>query len=214
MHALLDADLTAAIRSLRVPELGIAHRRIRAGDENLLLPSERSAFARAMSKPRRQSGAARTAARQLLAGLGHARFAIIRSASGAPVWPRGIVGSLAHDATVAVAAVARRRHFACVGIDVEPAKSLPGHIVTRAFTTRELRHVGSSLDARVLFTAKEAAFKAVHSSLSVGWRDLEVDLGAGIARLPDGRCLEVKSVVSAHIVSLAFMQQPAAGFTR
>jgi len=37
----------------------------------------------------------------------------------------GIVGSISHDANVAVAVVAPSREFASIGIDIEPAQPLP-----------------------------------------------------------------------------------------
>ena len=49
---------------------------------------------------------------------------VTKAPSGAPLWPRGIVGSLAHDRAVAVAAVARAADISCLGIDIEPAERI------------------------------------------------------------------------------------------
>jgi len=94
------------------------------GDEYALFEAEVEAFRKSPLNLRRQSGAARIAAREIVRALGRGDVAIPRSASGAPLWPQGLVGSLAHDDTVALAAVASAREFAGLGIDVEPALPL------------------------------------------------------------------------------------------
>ncbi len=81
----------------------VGHRLISPGDENALLPEETPAFASSVPKVRRASGAARIVARQLLKGLGQPECALPRGSGGAPTWPAGVVGSLAHDSRVAVA---------------------------------------------------------------------------------------------------------------
>src|SRR6476661_6810129 len=103
----IDPSLQSAIDALCFPGV-IGHRLISPGDENALLPEEIPAFASSVPKVRRASGAARIVARQLLKGLGQPECALPRGSGGAPTWPAGVVGSLAHDSRVAVAAVGRR----------------------------------------------------------------------------------------------------------
>ena len=117
-----DAALQRLINAMAVPGVLIDHRIISGGDELCLLPDELGAFATSVLKVRRASGAARIVARELLLDLGYPHQAIPKSALGVPIWPFGIVGSLAHDSRVAVAAVAMHRDFCCVGIDVEPTR--------------------------------------------------------------------------------------------
>jgi 4'-phosphopantetheinyl transferase EntD len=105
-----DPLLQQAIEAMAVDGISIDHRVIADGDELALLPQERDAFAGSVIKVRRASGAARLVARGLLLRLGLPEQAIPKSRSGMPVWPGGIVGSLAHDAQVAVAAVARIKY--------------------------------------------------------------------------------------------------------
>jgi 4'-phosphopantetheinyl transferase EntD len=113
-----DPSISAALRSLAPPGLVIGHRTIVAGDENSLLALEAGSFKKSVPQVRRQSGAARLVARELLAELGIFDADLPRSPSGAPVWPAGIVGSLSHDGEIAVAAVARAEVYAGIGIDV------------------------------------------------------------------------------------------------
>ena len=98
--------LQRAIDAMAVPGILVDHRLIADGDELALLPEEMAAFAGSVIKVRRASGAARIVARKLLSRFGHAPRAIPKSTAGMPVWPDGIVGSLAHDAEVAIAAMA------------------------------------------------------------------------------------------------------------
>src|SRR5215472_8802393 len=120
----VDPTLQSAINALSFPGIVIGHRLISPGDEDALLPEEAAAFASSVVKVRRASGAARIVARQLLRQLGQPECALPRASGGATAWPAGIIGSLAHDSRVAVAAVAMRRDVDAIGIDVEPAESL------------------------------------------------------------------------------------------
>jgi 4'-phosphopantetheinyl transferase EntD len=94
---------------------------------------------------------------------------------GAPIWPRGLVGSLSHTDDVAVCAVAPARHGR-LGIDIEPAESGPQLVgaVKRICTTDEIARVMASADPSAtvlrLFCAKEALYKALPRRSQAGWR--------------------------------------------
>src|SRR5262245_20365100 len=109
MTVALDPLFQSALDALAFPGVLIGHRLISPGDEHALLPEEAPAFASSVVKVRRASGAARVAVRPLLARLGYPECPVPRAPSGAPVWPMGVVGSMAHDARVAVAAVGSSR---------------------------------------------------------------------------------------------------------
>ncbi|WP_374545953.1 4'-phosphopantetheinyl transferase [Rhodoblastus sp.] len=202
------AELIAA------PGILVAHRLIAAGDEQALLAAEAVCFDKASLQARRQSGAARIAARALLSRLGAPDAAIAKAPSGAPLWPAGFVGSLAHDELVALAAVARATDFASVGIDIEPDADLPDELVDLVATPAERAlYDAALLRGRALFVAKEAVFKAVHplDGVFLDFHDIEVDLDGGIARLRSGRAVAVRVAVGAqsgggHIAALAFIR--------
>src|SRR4029079_10485482 len=128
MSATTDSLFQSAIETLSFPGVTVGHRLISPGDEHALLKEEAHAFATSVVKVQRASGAARIVARQLLTQLGHPDCPLPKGVSGAPVWPAGIIGSLAHDARVAVAAVGTRAHIDALGIDVEPAERLPSDL--------------------------------------------------------------------------------------
>jgi 4'-phosphopantetheinyl transferase EntD len=195
------------MRELAVPGIAVGHRAILPGDEDGLLPEE--TIGSASVKIRRSSGTARILARELLAGAGFKDCAIPRAPSGAPVWPAPIVGSLAHAADVAVAAVAPHREFAGIGIDIEPAETLALDLTTIA-TPAERSAVAAYLyGGRLLFVVKEAVYKAVAGldRIFLGHQDVEVDFPRRKALVRNGRSVEVRFCISTHLLALAFIRR-------
>src|SRR5260370_19918691 len=179
-----DADIATALAELVPAGVLIGHRRIAVGDEHALVQAEATPFATCALKIRRQSGAARIVARRLLRALGEPNAALPRSASGAPAWPSGILGSIAHDDEVAVATVVRSGRLRSLGIDVEPAHALPRELVPIVATASERARYGAPvLESRILFCAKEAVFKALYPlcGLFLDFQEIEIDLDAGSA---------------------------------
>lgn len=84
---------------------------------------------------------------------------IARAANGAPAWPEGFVGSLAHDRNCAVAAVASSADYCAIGIDIEPHATSDDEL-REAIMRADDPHI----DATAAFVIKEAAYKA--------WSDL------------------------------------------
>lgn len=211
MTVTVDPLLQSAINALAFPGVLIGHRLISPGDENALLRDEVAAFATSVVKVRRASGAARIVARQLLARLGHPECPIPRAASGAPVWPGDVVGSLAHDARVAIAAVAASRDVGALGIDVEPAECLPSELLDLVATPQERLEIGDDpFQGRLLFAAKEAVYKAVYplDRMFLEHHDVQINLATRKAVVRNGRIVEIRLSVSAHFVALAFLPGP------
>jgi 4'-phosphopantetheinyl transferase EntD len=203
-----DSVLQHAIDALAVPGVLIGHRLIAPGDELALLPEELDALATSVDKVRRASGAARIVARGLMAQLGQAQQAVPKAASGAPIWPAGLVGSLAHNSQVAVAAMARRADFSSVGIDVEPAEPLDADLLNLVATADERKAIADDpYRGRLLFTVKEAVYKSVYplDGAFLEQHDVEVNLAAGTATLRNGRAVRFRYSLSSHIVVLAFI---------
>ena len=201
-----DPALERAISALAPPGLLIGHRLILPGDELALLEPERASTASRVIERLRASGAARIVARELMARLGCRSCAVPTGRSGAPVWPEGVVGSLAHDERIAIAAVGRAHEFGAVGIDIEPATMLPPEMIDLIATAQE-RHMidADPFGGRLLFAAKEASYKAVHplDRLFLEYHDIEVDLRRSRATVSNGRVVELRFCVSSHLVVLA-----------
>ena len=188
----------------------ISHRFIIEGDEEALLPEEAVYFRNALSKVRRRSGAARIVARELLSRLNCDDVPITKSPSGAPVWPTEVVGSLAHEVQIAVAAVAQKSDILALGVDIEPADDLPDNLVNVIATATEQSRYGQPLlRSRQLFVAKEAVYKAVHplDQCFLDFHEIEVDLSQQEARVIYGRSVAVKvRSVGSHVMALAFLR--------
>src|SRR4051794_4832056 len=201
--------LARALDALAVPGLLIGHRVITAGDENALRGDEIASLSSQIPTARRASGTARIVAREFLARLGHPDASVPKGTAGEPVWPAGVVGSLSHDDEVAVAALALRQDFASVGIDVEPARELPADMIELIATVGELRAIGGDpLQARVLFAAKEAVYKAVNplDRTFLEFPDIEVDLASRTAITRSGRTVPINYCASPRIVVVALLR--------
>jgi 4'-phosphopantetheinyl transferase EntD len=210
MNATTSA-LARAIEAMSVPGILVDHRLIAEGDELALLPAEMAAFAGSVLKVRRASGAARIVARTLMSRFGYASCAIPKSTAGMPVWPDGVVGSLAHDATVAIAAMALQRDFQSIGVDIEPAEPLAPDLLDIVAMPKERERIQDDpLRGRLLFSIKEAVYKAVYplDRMFLDHHDVEVSLVDGTATVRNGRVVRFRYGVASHIVVLAFI--PAA----
>jgi enterobactin synthetase component D len=80
------------------------------------------ASASGLSSERRaaQFAAGRRCAARALEEAGSLELQVDVGERGAPIWPQGYVGSIAHSKEIAWAAVARARHLRGLGIDCEP----------------------------------------------------------------------------------------------
>jgi 4'-phosphopantetheinyl transferase EntD len=204
----VDPLLQSAIDGLSIPGIVIGHRLICPGDENALWSEETPAFASSVAKVRRASGAARIIARQLLKRLGQSECAIPRASGGAPAFPAGVIGSLAHDAQVAVAAVGMRRDVDAIGIDVEPADPLPSELLELIATPQErLRISDDPYRGRLLFVAKEAVYKAVYplDQTFLDHHDVQISFAESKAVVRNGRVVQLRFCAAAHLIALAFL---------
>jgi 4'-phosphopantetheinyl transferase EntD len=194
--------LDQALAALARPGLLVGYRAISPEDARSLTPEEGRTV---RAQDRAASGAARQIARELMTRLGTTPQPLPKGAGGAPRWPDGLVGSLAHDETVAIAAVAKRDTFAGIGIDIEPAESLDADMVPLVMTERERARSDDPFGGKLTFIAKEAVYKAVYplDGLFLEFSDIDVDLTRGCATIRDGRVIEVRLAISTHLVALA-----------
>lgn len=210
MMVTADPSFQSAINALAFPGILIGHRLISPGDEHALMQAEAPAFASSVINVRRASGAARIVARQLLMRLGQSECALPRAPSGAPIWPAGVLGSLAHNSRVAVATVGMCRDIGALGIDVEPAEALPPELLDLVATPQErLKIRDDPYQGRLLFVAKEAVYKAVYplDQTFLEHHDVEIDLAARKGRVRNGQVVELRFCIASHLVALAFLDR-------
>ncbi len=127
----------------------------------MLWPSEQAAVASAVPGRRAEFATGRALLRELL----DVSTEIPVRTDRRPEFPTGIVGTLAHDQDIAIAATAAATSCRALGIDIEPTTELElglGPVICRP----EER----DLDAHLVFVLKEAAYKAWSS---LGGRMLE-----------------------------------------
>lgn len=150
------------------------------------VPSEAALVAQSGPGRREEFALGRWCARNALAQLGQPKRPILRTIDRAPAWPEGFVGSITHtqDYVAAIAAPARR--FTAIGIDAERCCSVTRDLWPDLFTDAERARLVTLGDqagelATIMFSAKEAYFKAFHPHLRqwLDFRQMEIDAGDG-----------------------------------
>lgn len=150
-------------------------------------PEERAALTHARPKRLREFDAGRAAARAAMAALGAAPVAVPHGADRAPIWPEGLTGSITHCANACLAALARDGDIRALGLDLEEDAPLDPDLFETVCTGTELERLAAlpagprGQQARLIFSAKEAAYKAQYplSRVVFDFHTLEVALDAG-----------------------------------
>jgi 4'-phosphopantetheinyl transferase EntD len=125
----------------------------------------------------REFAAGRRAARVAMMALGHGAAPLPMGPDRAPLWPTTLTGAISHDATTCLALVGRCHDWAGLGLDIEPATPLPAELVATICTPDETTDPD---EARALFCAKEAAYKAISARIATtpAFHDMTVTLHA------------------------------------
>jgi len=125
---------------------------------------EHAAIEEAAPTRRREFLAGRAAARAAQEALGHIPRPVVPGADRAPIWPEGLCGSISHAGGICIAVVSDDPAIASLGLDVEEDAPLPDDILDTVLHLREQHWVNrqnnSGQMARLLFSAKECAYKA------------------------------------------------------
>ncbi len=162
-------ELACAARRLLGPSVSVGYARPALGDVADLLPEELSYTAGMVLQRRKEFAAGRAAVRMATMVDGADPFAVPMGADRAPVWPTGVIGSIAHSSEVCLAAISRSKRYAAIGIDIELDVPLPPDIAG------EVVHQGDGLGLEKMraplaehyymkvFSAKEAAYKCQFS---------------------------------------------------
>ena len=127
--------------------------------------------------------AGRLAAARAL-GLDPTKSVIEKDPRGAPIWPEGIVGSIAHTREIAVAAIGSTANYRAIGLDLEViSRFTDPKLDERICVPSELAWVRAATDKEqelrraVIFSGKEAIYKAWAPVVKrrIGFLEAEID---------------------------------------
>ncbi len=143
----------------------------------LLSAAEAAAVSRAVAKRRHEYATARWLAHSALHALERPVMDLLNGPRREPLWPAGVVGSIAHTDRHAVVLVSRDPQLLAVGIDLEQSGRLNAKLVPRILTARERAALGD-VDPTLLFSAKESVYKLLFPIVRdyVDFHDVEVEL--------------------------------------
>ena len=198
------------IENFFVPGVKFSCRLIVNGDENKLLPNEFINSHKYSLKARQSSGAGRDLARDLLQLSGFNRLAIPKLASGAPSWPYGIVGSIAHDDEYAIVAIASRSLMKSIGIDIERSEPLPTEYTSLIAAAGEESVISSNpLYSLLFFTIKEAVYKVLNplDGIFLDLQDICIDLKNKNATVSYGKVVNFDYLIGSHIIAFAYIRE-------
>lgn len=154
-------------------------------DLSSLYPEELDCIRNASTSRQLEFAAGRCYARKALVQLGIKEFPLLIGDGRAPIWPKGVIGSLSHASKIAAVAVTRSTNEnACLGLDIEKVDRLSPKLWKMIFTSSErmfLENLPPDLAlpaATTLFAVKEAFYKAQFPQTGawLGFQDVSVEL--------------------------------------
>ncbi|MES2474012.1 MAG: 4'-phosphopantetheinyl transferase superfamily protein [Pseudomonadota bacterium] len=154
-----------------------------AGQLITIDPGEAVLVAQGGEKHRRDFTLGRFCAHAALAQLGGDCPAIGRRPNGAPDWPASFCGSITHTSGYAAAVAARRSAFVSLGLDAERVGGVTAKLWPRLFDAEECAMLSGLAPqqqpcvATILFSAKEASFKAWSplGANALSFRDIHIE---------------------------------------
>ena len=208
----MDLRAHAIVAELRrlMPEAGVA-----GGSFAHWLPHPRDVApaerARLLETARR--GATRLCLTDLLVRVGLHAIEPARLASGARKWPKGYTGSVSHKGTTVVAAIAPTDRMPSIGIDIEWLDANGAPAISGLSGTEQPWSVSDAEGRAIVFSVKEAAYKALHpilghplgfADVALSWLQRGSSCGRGVAHAC-GITLDVRCsiAVPSWIVSAA-----------
>lgn len=101
-----------------------------------------------------------------------------RLPSGSRLWPAGYVGSVSHKATSVVAVLGRSESIDLVGVDIDDRRGVE---LAAGLPRERPPAVSADCASAILFSAKEAVFKALHPVMDqrLGFDDIVMSWTSG-----------------------------------
>jgi len=182
---LVRQALQALVAARRISDCAVHADLVQNFTNCALFPEEAAAVAKAAPARLLTFRAGRGCARAALKQLGCTEVAIPMGLSGAPMWPLGFVGSIAHTNEIAVAIVAASKAVKGLGLDIETDEPLDNatmaQIVCRPEELIERSDAAAPPNLRrgkLIFVIKEAIYKLYQplSGAFLEFNDLAVSL--------------------------------------
>jgi 4'-phosphopantetheinyl transferase EntD len=126
-----------------------------------LFPEEAAATSGMIDKRVNELRHGRYCARAAMSILGVAPAAIPKGPDRAPIWPKGLTGSISHTGTAAAAAVTRADSFRSIGLDMETSAPLTIDIVDMICLPAENPDKDGDR-GKLLFSIKESIYKCLY----------------------------------------------------
>lgn len=224
-------DAVQTISPFNNPMVAFALVSERDADGFTLHPLEEQALGEAVSPKRRKDFTlGRAAARRALEQVGFPVVSpVLRGEHREPLWPVGVVGSIAHGGGYGVAVAAWQQDIPAIGVDIQQVEErYTDELIARFADPDEFDWVLSDPALRTeravrLFSAKESVFKALYPLRRV-WFAFDVahltpkegELGFSAAvRLPalSSGMIDMDvgiSLFDGHVVSGAWLSKPIA----
>ena len=150
------------------------------GDYRSAMFAEEAAYAESVVHARAlEFATGRKVARAALGRIGVTNCQIPRRGR-LPVWPPSAVGSIAHTRTLAAAIVGPASAHDGLGIDIEARTAVSGQVAERVLTSAERDWLPAPEWRTMVFSGKEAIYKAVNPLTGefLGFSDVELDIDA------------------------------------
>lgn len=135
------------------------------------MPEEQQLIARARHQRRLEFATGRVLARRLLREFGAPSGALLPGPDGAPHWPPGVIGSIAHCRDRCAAVMTRSGGIVGLGVDIERNAPIEPELWDTILNEDELawmaapRGIDPGRLATLLFSAKESIYKCVRAQM-------------------------------------------------
>jgi 4'-phosphopantetheinyl transferase EntD len=123
---------------------------------------------RCCEKRKNEFVAGRVMVKNIVKMLGIENFPILTGKYREPIWPEGIVGSISHCNDFCFVAVAEKKFFLSIGIDIESNNPLPIGLEGMVCTVNERNWIQSMIElgstlplSKMVFCAKESVYKCI-----------------------------------------------------
>lgn len=146
-----------------------------------LTPIDFNLSSAASTKRRNEFYSGRWCAVQCLIQKNINNFAIQIGEDRAPIWPKGIIGSISHSDRLAAALVDKNTDCVAIGLDIQPLspETLAEDLKDTILHPLEITRFNHEFDAKIfdlIFSAKETLFKALYPSCSVFFDHQEAEV--------------------------------------